>query len=309
MYTERPAATRLAAGLRAATRDYGRNRVLWALLIVVPVAFIALAAAETPTKLMPVALVAGARHFTTMVSLRQVHAAQMASVASALLAGIAGLFVVTGSTDGDRRLVLAGFRPREVLVGHLGVVASAAVLTSAISLAVSAIWFSPQQWAVYASAVLLIALTYAMIGMLLGPLTGRLGGLYLILLLAIVDVGYGQTVMFSPLPPGWGGFLPARGAGRLLIDGAFSPSFAGARYLLLALGWLVVLTAGAAITFRIRIGMKLAPGVVEAQTPTASPLSPVLDAPRPTVGTTIDPYTLVPTEAREREPQRTEVRP
>ena len=144
--TVRPrAATRLAAGSRAAARDYGRNRVLWVLLIVVPVAFIALAAEQTPTKLMPVALVAGARHFTAMISLREVHAAEMASVASALLAGIAGLFVVTGSTDGDRRLVVAGFRPREVLVGHLGVVAGAAVLISAVSLAVSAAWISPQQ--------------------------------------------------------------------------------------------------------------------------------------------------------------------
>ena len=140
--------------------------------------------------------------------------------------------MVTGSTDGDRRLVVAGFRPREVLVGHLGVVAGAAVLISAVSLAVSAAWISPQQWAVYAGADLLIALTYAMIGMLLGPLTGRLGGLYLILLLTLVDVGYGQTVMYNPIPPAWGAFLPARGAGRLLIDGAFSPGFAGARYLL-----------------------------------------------------------------------------
>ncbi|MBF6558278.1 MAG: ABC transporter permease [Acidimicrobiales bacterium] len=308
--TVRPrAATRLVAGSRAAARDYGRNRVLWVLLIVVPVAFIALAAEQTPTKLMPVALVAGARHFTAMISLRQVHAAEMASVASALLAGIAGLFVVTGSTDGDRRLVLAGFRPREVLVGHLGVVAGAAVLISATSLAVSAAWISPQQWAVYAGADVLIALTYAMIGMLLGPLTGRLGGLYLILLLTLVDVGYGQTVMYNPIPPTWGAFLPARGAGRLLIDGAFSLGLSGVRYLLLALGWLAVLTAGAAVTFRFRIGKKVALAVVTTQTPTVPPLIPVFDVPRPTQDTVIDPCTLVPTEARGREPMRTEVRP
>ncbi len=302
------AVTRLGAGLRAAIRDYGRNRVLWVLLIAVPVVFIGLAAAETPTKLMPVALVAGARQFTALISLRHVHAAEMASVASALLAGIAGLFVVTGSSDGDRRLVLAGFRPREVFAGHLAVVAGAAVVTSAVSLAVSAVWVSPQHWVEYAGADILIALTYAMIGMLLGPLTGRLGGLYVILLLAIVDVGYGQTVMFNPIPPGWGGFLPARGAGRLLIDGAFSPGFGGARYVLLALGWLAVLTAGAAITFRIRIGKKLAPGVVPTQSPNAAPLVPVSVAPRLTEGTTIDPCTLLPTHVQEREPQRTEVR-
>ena len=243
-----------AAGLWAAVREYRRNRVFWVLLIAVPVLFIALAAQETPTKAMPVALVYGPRQVTALLSLRQVHAAEMASVASALLAGVAGLFVVTGSAEGDRRLVLAGFRPRQLLGGQLGIIAGAAVLTSTVSLAMSAAWISPHQWVEYAAADLLIALTYAMVGVLLGPMVGRLGGLYLILLLAIVDVGYGQTVMFHPLPPAWGAFLPARGAGRLLIDGAFTASFEQYGHLLLGLGWLMALTAAAALTFRHQTG-------------------------------------------------------
>jgi hypothetical protein len=230
--------------------------VLWALLAAVPVLFIVSAAEQTPTTPMPVSLVRGAQQITTMLSLRQVHAAEMASVASALLAGVAGLFVVTGSAGGGRRLVLAGFWPRQVLAARLGVIAGAAVLTSAVSLAVSAAFFSPRQWVEYAGADLLIALTYAMIGVLLGPLTGRLGGLYLILLLALVDVGFGQTVMFHPLPPAWGAFLPACGAGRLLLDGAFTPGFEQYGQLLLGVGWLAALTAAAAIVFAHRIGAR-----------------------------------------------------
>jgi hypothetical protein len=215
-------APRLAAALWAAVRDYRRNRVLWALLLIVPVTFVALAAAQTPTTLLPVSLLDGAHHSIALISLRQIHAGEMASIASALLAGVAGLFVVTGSADGDRRLVLAGFRPRQVLAGHLAVIGGAAVLTAAVSLAVSVAFFSPRLWPEYLGADLLIALTYAMIGVLLGPLVGRLGGLYLLLLLSMVDVGYGQSVMFHPLPPGWGAFLPTRGAGRLLLDGSFT---------------------------------------------------------------------------------------
>jgi hypothetical protein len=266
-----------AAALSAAVREYRRNRVLWVLLITVPVLFIALAAQETPTKGMPVTLVHGARQVTTMLSLRQVHAAEMASVASALLAGVAGLFVVTGSADGDRRLVLAGFRPRQILAGHLGVIAGAAVLTSAVSLAVSAAWLSPHDWVEYAAADLLIALTYAMVGVLLGPIVGRLGGLYLILLLAIVDVGYGQTVMFHPLPPGWGAFLPARGAGRLMIDGAFTSSFEQYGHLLLGLGWLAALTLAAGLTFRHQTGARLTPPRPRGrQTVADAPLGPAV---------------------------------
>jgi hypothetical protein len=265
--------SKTAAGLWAALREYRRDRVLWALLIVVPVFFVALAAAQTPTKPMPVALLDGARHFTTMISLRHIHAGEMASIASALLAGITGLFVVTGSAPGDRRLVLAGFRPRQILAGHLGVIAGATVVISAVSLAVSAAFFAPRFWVEFAGADLLIALTYAMIGVLLGPLVGRLGGLYLLLLLSIVDVGYGQTVMFHPNPPGWGAFLPARGAGRLMLDGAFTTSFERYGYLLLALGWLAGLTLAAVAVFKHRIGA-VPPAFVPAR-PVGEPVKEV----------------------------------
>ena len=252
----RPATTgaRLSAALLAGMREYRRNRVLWVLLIAVPAVFIGLAIAVTPDKLAPVALVDGARHFTGMLSERRMHAATMVPVTSAFLAGITGLFVVTGSAGGDRRLVLAGFRPREVLAGRLGVIAAATVLTTTIAVGVSGAWFPPRQWAAFAAANLLIALTYALIGVLVGPLTGRLGGLYLILLLAFIDVGLGQSIMFGSGPPAWGAFLPARGASRVLIDSAFTARFDQIGALLLGLAWLAAITAATSVVFARRTG-------------------------------------------------------
>jgi len=256
-----PVATRarLAAGLRAGMREYRRNLVLWVLMVVVPVVFIAMAVAVTPDKLGPVGLVDSGRHFTAMLSMRQVHAATMAPVAAAFLAGITGLFVITGSAGGDRRLVLAGFRPREVLASRLGVIAGACLVTTVVAAAVAGALFPPRQWAVFVGANMLIALTYALVGVLIGPLTGRLGGLYLILVLAFVDVGLGQTVMFKPVPPAWGAFLPARGASRMLVDGAFTGRFDTFRYLLLGLAWLAALKVGTVIVFHRRTGSKLPP--------------------------------------------------
>src|SRR3546814_13008994 len=93
-----------------------------------------------------------------------------------------------------------------------------------------------------------------MIGVLVGPLTGRLGGLYLILLLAFIDVGLGQTVMFPGGPPAWGAFLPGRGASRMLIDGAFPARFDDVGHLLLGLAWLAALPAATPGVFRPRTG-------------------------------------------------------
>ncbi len=250
----RPATTaaRLVAALRAGMREYRRNRVLWALLIVVPAVFIGLAIAVTPDKLGPVALVDGARHYTAMLSEQRMRAATMVPVTSAFLAGLTGLFVVTGSAGGDKRLVLAGFRPWEVLAGRLGVIGAATVLATGIAVGVSGAWFPPRQWAVFAAANLLIALTYALIGVLVGPFTGRLGGLYLILLLAFIDVGLGQSIMFGAGAPTWGAFLPARGASRVMIDGAFTTRFDEVSSLLLGLVWLAALTAATTVVFARR---------------------------------------------------------
>jgi hypothetical protein len=246
--------TRLVAVLTAGMREYRRNRVLWVLLVGVPALFIGLAIAVTADEPGPVALVDGGRQFTAMLSQRRMHAATMAPVTSAFLAGLMGLFIVTGSAAGDRRLVLAGYRTREVLAGRLGVIGAATVVTVTAAVAVSGIWYPPQQWVVFFGANLLIALTYAMIGVLVGPLTGRLGGLYLILLLAFIDVGLGQTVMFPGGPPAWGAFLPGRGASRMLIDGAFTARFDQGGYLLLGVAWLAALTAATAVVFRRRTG-------------------------------------------------------
>lgn len=248
-----PVAAHLAAVVRAGIREYWRNRVLWVLLVAVPAVFIGVAILQTVDKPGPIALVEGTRHFTTFLSERRIHAATMVPVTAAFLAGLTGLFVVTGSASGDRRLVLAGFRPSEVLAGRLAVIGAATVLTTAVAVTVSGARYPPRQWLVFAGANLLIALTYAMLGVLLGPLTGRLGGLYLILLLAFIDVGLGQSVMFPSGPPAWGAFLPARGASRVMIDGAFTGRFDQLGYLALGLVWLAAFSAATTMIFRHRI--------------------------------------------------------
>ena len=111
---------------------------------------------------------------------------------------------------------------------------------------VSALDFSPESWLWFAVGNGLVAATYGMVGVVVGALFGRVGGLYLMFLLPFIDVGIAQNIMFSAAPPAWGAALPARGAVQVLIDGAFTPTFDRVGGLLLAVGWLVVLTGVAA---------------------------------------------------------------
>jgi hypothetical protein len=247
----RPGAlSRLAAGLRYGFREYRRNVALWVLLVGLPIYFISVSIAVTPDDPAPVQLSEGGQRAAQVFPMSDLHGAIMVAITVAFLAGLAGLFVVSGSAEADRRLVLAEFRPREVLAARLGIVAFAALLTTAVSLGVTAVSFQPRNWFAFAAGNVLVALTYGMLGVLLGPVFGRLGGLYLMLALPFIDAGLAQNPMFDVAPPAWASYLPGHGAVRVLIDGAFTDTFDETRGLLLALAWLVGISAAATVVFR-----------------------------------------------------------
>lgn len=241
--------TRTWTGLRYAWKEYRRNIALWVLLVGLPLFFITLSIAVTPDDPAPVELVENGHASISILSMTDVHGAIMVAITVAFLAGLAGLFVVLGSAEGDRRLVLAGFKPREVLASRLGVITLAAILVSAVSLAVTAASFEPEVWVTFAAATLAVAITYALIGVVIGPLVGRVGGLYLMFLLPFLDVGLAQNIMFDAAPPSWAVWMPAHGAVRVLIDGAFTPTFDEAGGLMLTMAWLLGLGAAAAAIF------------------------------------------------------------
>jgi hypothetical protein len=174
----------------------------------------------------------------------------MVPITIGFLASLAGLFAILDSAQADRRLSLTRFRPGEILAVRMTVVAAASLIATAVSIAVTAVSFDAVSWPIFVGANVLVALTYATIGVIVGPVFGRLGGLYLLLVLPFVDIGLAQNAMFDAAPPAWGKFMPAHGAVRVMMDGAFTPSFDETGALLLAFGWLVGLTATAAAVFR-----------------------------------------------------------
>ncbi len=244
-----PGWARLRAGLRFAWREYRRNAAMWVLLVGLPFFFITLSILVTPEQPAPVELIENGRRAVAVLSMVEVHGAIMVAITVAFLGGLAGLFIVLGSAEADRRLVIAGYRPREVLAARLGIIIVAVVLVSAVSLGVTALNFQPEVWTTFVLATIMVALTYAMIGVLVGPLVGRLGGLYLMFLLPFLDVGLAQNVMFDAAPPPWAAWMPAHGAVRVLVDGAFTPSFDEITGMLLAAAWLAAITTAAALVF------------------------------------------------------------
>lgn len=240
----------LVGAFRLGLRDYRRNPVLWILLVVVPVVFILTATAVTPDEPTTMPLLEHGRPILATFSLPDIHAGTMTPIAISSLAALAGMFIVLDARAGDQRLVLAGLRSGIALAARLLVMVSAVLVVTVVSLAITSTVFSPRQWVVYAGANLLIALTYGMVGVALGPLFGRVAGVFIAFLLPFLDLGIGQSPMLRPQPPPWAQFLPGYGASRVLLDGGLTAMFDRTGSLLLAVGWLLGVSLVAAVLWR-----------------------------------------------------------
>jgi hypothetical protein len=229
---------RIALATRLALRDQLRRPLLLVLLVGLPFFFITRAIAQTEPTPRVIGLPGGTAVLTTMKAL---HGANMAAITVAFLAGLCGVFLMQAAQSADRRLVVAGFRPLEAVTPRVIVLFLPTVAIVVVSLAVTALSFTPNSWLWFGVGVLSVGLTYGAIGGLAGAVLGRLGATYLILFAAFLDIGIAQNPMFgSGVPPDWARFLPGYGAGRVIIDGAFSPELHAGAELALAGVWILV---------------------------------------------------------------------
>jgi hypothetical protein len=174
----------------------------------------------------------------------------MAPIAVAMLATLAGMFVILDSRSGDRRLALAGLRTNRLVVARLSLVIAAALVAAVVSLVFTAAVSDIHQWVVFAGGIALIAVTYGLLGAVLAPVFGRVAGVFMSFLIPFLDIALTQSPMLHTTPPTWGQFLPGYGGSRLLVDGAISPVFNQTGALLIGLGWVVGLTAVAILLCR-----------------------------------------------------------
>jgi hypothetical protein len=234
-------------GLTLGLRELGRHPALWALLAVVPAVFILLSDAITPSGHTGIAVHEDGALAVKMFDPAQIHAGTMAPIAVASLAMLVGLFTIIATRDTDRRLCLAGLRPATLFAVRLTTIAAAVLIAVVVSLLVTSAVFTPENWLVYVGGNLLVAATYAMVGVLVGPLFGRVSGVFLAFLIPFLDVGISQSPMLSTQPDEWAHWLPGYGGTRLVLDGALTASFDEGLPLLYAGLWLIGLGLAAGL--------------------------------------------------------------
>ena len=240
----------VTAASQAAWRDARRNPTLWVLFAVVPVVFILGAYVVTPDTPITFFLVENGTRVAQTYPMSDIHGATMAPIAVAFLAALVGLFTVLDSHAGDRRAALAGLRPAALLAARLGVLTVVAAAATAVSLGATALVFDPVRWPTYAAANILLALTYGLLGALLAPIFGRVGGVFIAFLLPVLDIGLVQSPMLQPEPTTLSKLLPGYGGSRILLDGALTTGFHQVVPLLIGLGWLAALALAVVVTYQ-----------------------------------------------------------
>jgi hypothetical protein len=198
----------------------------------------------------------GAQTMWVTTTMKNLHAPEMAKISVAFAAALVGVFVMQSALAGDKRLVIAGFRAGEAVLARLAVLIAATLVVVAVSVAVTAAFFTPKEWGPVVAGLVLVGLIYGAIGALAGALLDKLAATYLIIFLAMSDLGVVQTPMFHARPARLAFLLPGYAPTRVMLDGAFAPSFGASGDLLLALGWLVVLAAAVYILLRRAVGVR-----------------------------------------------------
>jgi hypothetical protein len=243
---------RTVTASRMAFRDQRRRPLVLILLVALPAYVVVRSIAQTEDTPRRIGLPGGVEFTTTMQDL---HGAVMAGAVIAFVAGLVGVFVMHAALAGDRRLVVAGYRPGEAIVARLMVLAAAVVVVVVASIAATLAYFTP---AALPSLIVALALTgaiYAAIGALAGAVLDKLAATYLLLFLALTDVTIVQNPMFGDGTPGeWAVLLPGYGPVRMMVDGAFSSTFHAGGELALSLGWLAVLGIAVVLVLRRTVG-------------------------------------------------------
>ncbi len=234
--------TRVGTTVRLGARQFRRTPVLVVLMVFLPAYMVGVFTAVSPDGPAVLHLTDG----PVRVEFTEAMPAFTTPMVAALLAGVAGLFLMQSTAAADARLAVAGYRAHEVVLARLGLLAGVAVVASAVAVGASLLAFDPASLSGYAAATVLAALLYGTVGVLVGVLLDRLPGVYLVLFGTVVDLFLFQNPLAADASP-VAAFLPGHFPLAMAMDAGFGggADIAHAGWALASLGVLTALSTAA----------------------------------------------------------------
>ncbi len=182
--------------VRMTARELGRNRLVIGLAFLLPVVFFAVVYATTGDRIVPITL-AGASDQVYQVAERRESLMFIAIAAAGLLSAFFAASLIQRRLDVNRRLVLCGYRPVELIVARLGVLLVMILLTALYLWVLLAFAAGPGLPLGVPLGVALGAFVYGCYGLLVGTAFRHdLETVFAILVLINIDAGWLQNPIY-----------------------------------------------------------------------------------------------------------------
>ena len=244
-------------------RETVRNRTACVLALVLPLLFNGLTLLMTSERIVVFQLASISLEPDIEVPARSEVLVFMALIAIGFMSAFFGVNLIQKHGRTNRRLVICGYRPSQLVVSKLIVLSGSVVIVSLYCLALMTPFFIPRRPASVLAGLALVGYVYGCYGLLIGTVWRReLEAMFSVILLTNIDVGWLQNPVFYTEAENktfihW---LPAYWPVQAAMTGAFTDQGFGAAALgAIAYGTTLLLIAIFVFWRQVRMATAAAP--------------------------------------------------
>lgn len=174
-----------------------RRRIIVLLLIIIPAVFLLIVELTTSNRILPFQLSSLENELFIEVSEKQISLLFFAVAITGFLVSFVALNLVQKNNEANRRLIVCGYHPLELLLSNLiSLIVIIVLIASYVGLFTS-FFFEINHLSILIVGLILTGFVYGCYGILIGSLIkGELEGVLFIVLLANIDAGWLQNPLF-----------------------------------------------------------------------------------------------------------------
>ena len=188
---------RIIIGFSMILKMLVRRRIVLILLLVIPIVFLSVVETTTSSRILPFKLASLPGDVFIEVSEKQISLLFFAVAVSGFLVSFLALNLIQKNTEVNRRLVICGYHPVELLLSNLLALLLMIFLISIYVGVLTNFFFDIKHLPLFLFGLMLTGFVYGCYGLAVGSLIrGELEGILLILLLVNLDAGWLQNPLF-----------------------------------------------------------------------------------------------------------------
>ena len=174
-----------------------RRRVVIVMFIVIPAVFLSVVALTTSNRILPFGLASLQNNPFIEISEKEISLLFFANAVTGFLASFLALNLIQNNNDENRRLIICGYHPLELLLSNLISLLMAILIIAVYVALLTSAFFSIKHLFLLILGLSLMGFVYGCYGLLVGSIIkGELEGVLLIVLLVNIDAGWLQNPLF-----------------------------------------------------------------------------------------------------------------